>query len=53
MIGQTLSLLHAMYEALGFRLILAMAFPAFLALGVVILLGALRRNRTSQEVAGD
>ena len=46
MIGQTLSLLGAMYEALGPGLLFAAAFPVFLvALGVLVGTGLRRFGR--------
>lgn len=53
MIGQTLSLVGAMYDALGIGFLLALAFPGFVALGIVLIRAALRRERPGQELAGD
>lgn len=49
MITQTLSLLGAMYDALGPGLILAMAFPAFLvAFGVLVSVSLKRLGRRNE-----
>lgn len=53
MIGQTLNLVRAMFDALGWGFVLAMAFPGFVAMGLILLRVALRRDRMPQDVAGD
>ncbi|GMV05057.1 MAG: hypothetical protein AMXMBFR53_13370 [Gemmatimonadota bacterium] len=54
MIGQTFDLVRSMFDALGWGFVLAMAFPGFVALGLLLLRVALRRDRVAtEEVAGD
>jgi len=54
MIVQTLNLVRAMFDALGWGFVLAMAFPGFLALGLLLLRVALGKAKAPpQEMAGD